>query len=95
MLIKIWMDDDVGNAGFIFHGKEYKAEGCTGALTGDDATGSGDTTAVRLSEEFFGAEDACGTEVGAAIGHGVMVDGESGAGVISDETFVGLHSSQG
>src|SRR5579875_391314 len=79
--VEIGVDDDVGDASLVLHGKKDEAEGGAGALAGDDAAGGGDAAAVGGVEELFGAEDAGGVEVGAAKGHGVVVDGEACAGV--------------
>lgn len=94
MLIQIGMDDDVGYSGFIFQGKEDKSEGCSRTLAGDDATSARDPTAVGLGQKFFGTEHAGGAEVRSAIGHGMVIDGESRSGVIGDEALVGLHLAQ-
>jgi hypothetical protein len=45
-LLELGRDDDVGDAGFIFHGEEDEAHGGAGALAGDDASGGGDESSV-------------------------------------------------
>ena len=46
-VIEVGVNDDVGDAGFVFKGKEDEAEGGAGALTGDDAAGGRNAAAVR------------------------------------------------
>lgn len=38
-VVEVGVDDDVGDAGFVFQGEEDEAESGAGALAGYDATG--------------------------------------------------------
>ncbi len=59
-VVEVGVDDDVADAGFVFHGEEDEAEGGAGALPGDDGSGGGDEAAVGLLEELLGGEDVRG-----------------------------------
>lgn len=51
-------DDDVGNAGFVFHGEEDEAFGGAGALTGNYASGGADEGVAGGAGEVVGGEVA-------------------------------------
>ena len=75
-LIKVWRDDDVGDAGLVFHGEEDEAFRCSGALTGDDAACCADPLAIAAAAEICGGEDFLSAELFAAVGHGMAAGGE-------------------
>ena len=94
-VVEVGVDDDVGDAGFVFEGEEDEAEGGAGALAGDDATGGGDSAAVGGVVELGCGEDVGGGEIGAAEGHWVVVYGEACAGVVGDEAVFCGHLAEG
>ena len=51
-LIKIGSDDDIGDAGLIFHGEKNEALGRAWALPGDDTTGRAYIFAVFIIPQF-------------------------------------------
>src|SRR5665213_4009237 len=69
--VELGMDDDVGDAGFVFHGQEDEAQGRAGTLTGYDRTGGTDSLAVRLLLQFACGEDADALQLSTTISHRV------------------------
>jgi len=88
-------DDDVGDAGFVFHGEKDEALCCARALAGDDAAGGSDPFSIAAGAEFFGGEDFLRAEFCAAVGHGMATGGEAGAGVIGYEALFWSHLLEG
>lgn len=91
----MWGDDDVGDAGFVFHGEKDEAFGGAGALAGDDAAGGSDPFAVAMGAEFFSGEDLLRAEFFATVTHGMAAGGEAGAGVVGYEALFWSHLAQG
>ena len=51
--IKIRSDDDVCNAGFVFHGEKDEALSCAGALSRYDTTGCAHISSILVMPQFL------------------------------------------
>src|SRR5208283_431815 len=84
LVVEVGADDDACSAGFVFEGHEDDSFGGAGALARDDASGRGRFYAVRKMAQFDGGLYAARAENVAAVGHGMVAGGESGAVIVGD-----------
>jgi hypothetical protein len=66
-VVEIRRDDDIGDAGFVFHGKEDEALGCARALAGNDAASGAHEVSVLTDAQFCGGQDVAATQCGGII----------------------------
>ncbi len=85
--VQVRSDDHVGDAGFVFHRDEDKTMCCAGPLSGDNASGSSDESAMRMFLQLFSGEHPLSPQFLSAIRHGMLANGKPGSGVIGDQTL--------
>src|ERR1700733_13001947 len=61
-VVKIRRDDDIGDASFVFQGKEDEAFGCARALASNDAASGAHEVSVLSGAQFFGGQDVAATQ---------------------------------
>src|ERR1700744_5020956 len=94
-VVQVGSNDDIGDAGFVFHGDEDEAFSGARALAGDDASGGADVFAIAAGFQLLGREDVAAAQFGATVVHGMFANGKAGAGVVGDEALFDIHGIEG
>src|SRR5579859_5653630 len=62
LVVEVRPDDNIGDAGFVFHGKEDEALGCARALASNDTASGAHEVTILTGAQLFGGQDVAATQ---------------------------------
>src|ERR1700722_4260022 len=89
--IKIRSDDDIGNAGFIFHGEKDEALSCAGALSCNDTTGCAHIFSVLVIAQLRGGQYLHRMQLFTTIVQWMLSHCKAGTGIVRTEPLLRRH----
>ena len=92
---KLWSNDDVRNACFIFQAQKHKSFGRAGALASDDGAGYAHEFAIGKGWQLNGRRNALPLQNFSLIGHAMKPNRQASAAKIGVEPLFRVHAVKG